>query len=55
MRIDIVSMPNIEGKKPEESIKLLYNHCREVAVKVMELNNTLEDLKRKVSDLEQGR
>lgn len=54
MRITIVTMPNIQGKPPQEALKLLYDHCHETAIQVMKLNNDLEDLKQKVYRLEQN-
>ena len=52
MRIDRVSMPNIQGKTLEQAFKALYDHCYETAVQVMRMNNEIEDLKQKVADLE---
>lgn len=53
MRIDIVTMPDIQGKSPAEALKVLYEHCRETAILVMKLNNGVEELKRNLGDLEQ--
>lgn len=52
MRIDSVTMPNIEGKSPERAIALLYEHCQETAVHVMRLSNEVEELKRQLADLQ---
>jgi hypothetical protein len=52
MRIGRVSMPDIQGKTPEQALKALYDHCHELAVQVMRLTNELEDLKRKVAEVE---
>jgi len=54
MRIDIVNMPNIQGKLPQEALKILYDHCYDTAMQVMRLSNELEDLKQKVARLEQN-
>jgi hypothetical protein len=48
-------MPTIQGKTPEQALKVLYDHCHETAVQVMLLNNELEDLKEKVAQLERNR
>jgi organic hydroperoxide reductase OsmC/OhrA len=55
MRIESVTMPDIQGKTPEQALKALYLHCHETAVLAMRLNNELEDLKRKVAELERNR
>jgi len=52
MRIDTVTMPEIRGKSPGEAILALYEHCRETAVLLMRVNNKVEDLESKVSELE---
>jgi len=54
MRIDIVNMPNIQGKSPQEALKMLYDHCYDTAMQVMRLNNELEDLKQKFARFEQN-
>ena len=52
MRIDSVTMPDIQGKSAPEAIKILYEHCRETTVRFMHLNNKVEDLERKLGELE---
>jgi hypothetical protein len=52
MRIDMVTMPDIKGKPIEKALELLYNHCHDVAVQVMRMNNEIEDLKQKINRLE---
>jgi hypothetical protein len=51
MRIDQVSGPRIHGKKPEEAVKILAGFCHETAIRVMQLNNQIEDLKDQVAQL----
>ena len=51
MRIDSVTMPNIQGLPPAKALEVLYDHCYEVAKKVMQINNELEDLKSKVNEI----
>ena len=50
MRIHKVTMPNIKVKPIEKALEVLYNHCYEMAVKVMTMNNEIEDLKDKHLD-----
>lgn len=54
MRIDSVTMPNIKVKPIEKALEVLYNHCYETAVRVMEMSNDIEDLKAKIHRLENG-
>ena len=54
MRIDVVNMPQIKGKPVEQALEILHKHCHETAIMVMKMNNEIEDLKQKVSRLENG-
>lgn len=53
-RIDVVTMPNLEGKSIPEAIKALYDHCHDTAVQVMLLTNEVVALNQKVQKLEQN-
>jgi len=52
MRIDSVTMPNIEVKPIERALKVLYDHCHEMSNHIMKMSNEIEDLKDKIRYLE---
>lgn len=54
-RIDVLRMPNIEGKSPREALRELYSHCHDVAELVMHMNNEVVALRSKVDALERRR
>jgi phage shock protein A len=45
-------MPNIKIKPVEKALEALYNHCEQVAIQVMKMNNEIENLKHKIYQLE---
>jgi len=47
-------MPSIQGKSPQEALQLLYDHCHDTATQIMKLSNELENLKQKITRLEQN-
>jgi hypothetical protein len=53
MRIDQIQLPVIDGVPPEEALRRLLDHCRQTAELLMDVNNRLEELQRKVQKLDQ--
>jgi len=53
MRISEISVPGVDGLPPAEALRRLQRHCRDMAEAFMQINNEVEDLKRKVAELEQ--
>jgi hypothetical protein len=51
MRIDYVNRPDISGKPTEQALQILSDKLGDTMVKVMELNNAIEDLKTKIMTL----
>ena len=51
MRINQINMPNIQGKSPQDAIKILYDHCHETAIQIMRLSNDIEDLKEEIEQI----
>ena len=54
MRIEEISMPVVRGKPFQQALNDLYQHCYESSVLAMRMNNEIEDLKKKVAELQQS-
>lgn len=50
-KIDVVTMPDISGKPPAEQLQLLYKHCQDTAVRLMQVNNRVIELDSEVKGL----
>lgn len=48
MRIDYVNRPDISGKPTEQALQILSDKLGDTMIKVMELNNAIEDLKTQI-------
>ena len=53
MRISEISVPNVDGLSPEDALRKLQRHCRDMAEAFVQVNNEVEDLKRKFAELDQ--
>lgn len=46
--VDMVNVPSVEGKNPEEAVKILHKFMRETATQILALNRKIRELESKV-------
>ncbi len=55
MKITSVARPDVQGRTPEQAVRVLCDQLHKTNVQVMELNNRIVDLETAIKQLRQGR
>ncbi len=52
VQVEFINLPELEGASPEQALRRLWQHYRQAFQLLAQVNDEVENLKRKVEDLE---